>query len=198
MEVNDSELDYFRISGANAIAATSIISGGTYTVATVGTNFTSVGGPNATSDTTKVGTTFTASAAGTSLTGTGTVNSWFTEIGSGKPFGLIDINGDSIKDTLTVNAISQTALYNHCSNNLQAGQVLRFIYNGVTDATRDMVISNMSYDSTTLYITLVGFDGVTTIQDTVNAIGTQIFWLSHFKSEYASTGGSTHLSLIHI
>ena len=192
LDVNDSELDYFRISGGNGIAATSIISGVTYTVATIGTNFTSVGGPNATTDSTKVGTTFIASAAGTSLTGTGTVNSWSAEIGSGKTFGLIDIDGDGIKDTLTVNNISQTALYNHCTNNLQPGQVLRFVYSGGTNATRDMVIKSMSYDPTTLYITLVGFKDGVTIQDTANAIGAQIFWLSHFKSDYAPSGGSTH------
>jgi hypothetical protein len=158
LAINDSELDYFRISGANNLAATSIISGVTYTVTAIGTNFTSVGGPNATTDTTKIGTTFTASAAGTSLTGTGTVSSWNTEIGSGKPFGLIDTNGDSIKDTLTVDSLAQTALYNHCSNNLQPGHVLRVIYSGITNATRDMVITGMtttlSGSTPVLYISL--------------------------------------------
>lgn len=192
LDINDSELDYFRISGANGVAATSIVSGGTYTIATIGTNFTSVGGPNATTDTSKIGTTFTASASGTGLTGTGTVNSWFTEIGSGKPFGLVDLDGDSVKETLTVDSLTQSALYNHCTNNLQAGQVLRFIYSGITNANRDMIIKSMSYDSTKLYITLIGFDGVTTIQDTASAVGAQIFWLSHYKSDYAPTGGSTH------
>ena len=193
LAVNDTELDYFRISGSNAVAATSIIQGVTYTIATPGTNYSSVGGPSVTTSA-SVGSTFTASASGSGLTGGGTVNSWNAEIGSGKPFGLVN-NTDGSK-SLTVDSLAQTALYNHCSNNLQAGHVLRFTYSGITNATRDMVIKSISVvlngSTPVLYITLVPFDGVTTIQDTVNAIGAQIFWLSHFKSDYAPSGGSTH------
>jgi hypothetical protein len=186
-----------RLDDGDEIAATSIIQGVTYTIATAGTNYSTVGGPSLTTAA-SIGSTFTASASGSGLTGGGTVNSHNAEIGSGKPFVLVS-NADGSK-SLTVDSLAQTALYNHCSNNLLAGHVLRFTYSGITNATRDMVIKSISVvlngSTPVLYITLVGFDGVTTIQDTVNTIGVQIFWLSHFKSDYAPTGGSTHSKYI--
>ena len=200
LAINDSELDYFRISGSNAVAATSIISGVTYTVASIGTNFTSVGGPNATSDTTKIGTTFVATAAGTSLTGSGTVNSWNAEIGEGivstKPFILLSTGGNGVNDTIAINSSTYTALYNHCSNNLQPGAVLKFTYSGITDASRYAVITSMNVqvvDSVPyLYMGITPFGDSSPIISTANSIGAQIFWLSHFKSEYAPSGSSTH------
>jgi hypothetical protein len=113
------------------------------------------------------------------------------EIGTGDPLDLIDSNGDSVLDTIVVDSLTQSSLYNNMNNNLKVGDVLRFTYSGVADATRNMIIVEKSILGSSLYLLVEGFDGeilsTTTAGQTVG-----IVWLSHFKAEYAAIGGSTH------
>jgi hypothetical protein len=78
------------------------------------------------------------------------------------------------------------------NNNLNVGDVLRFVYTGITDATRNMVIVDKSQDGAgNLYFLVEGFNGEV-IQTTASGQTVTITWLSHFKAEYAPIGGSTH------
>ena len=114
------------------------------------------------------------------------------EIGSAKPLQLIDSTGDGILDTIVVNSISQPTLFNNMNNNLNAGDVLRFTYTVITDATRNMIIVDKIQDSSgNLYFTLEAFNGTDVLAETTSN-RVSIWWLSHFRSEYASTGGSAH------
>lgn len=117
-----------------------------------------------------------------------------TEIGTDKPINLIDTTGDGINDTIVVNSLTTPAsiLYNNLNNNLRVGDVLQFTYTGITDAVRNMTIIEKVLDTNgKLYMKLEGVIGET-IMDTTSGQTVVIKWLSHFKSEYAAIGGSTH------
>jgi hypothetical protein len=91
---------------------------------------------------------------------------------------------------MTVNSTDQPTLYTNMNNNLNAGDMLRFIYVGITDATRYAVIVDKSLDGAgNLYLTLEAIDSAKPI---IAASQVAIAWMSHFKSEYAAIGGSTH------
>ena len=115
-----------------------------------------------------------------------------TEIGIGKPIDLIDTTGDGIDDTLVVNSSTASILFNNMNNNLHVGDVMQFTYSGITDAVRNMTIIDKVQDSDgNLYLRLEGVSGET-VMDTTTGQTVVIKWLSHFKSEYAAVGGSTH------
>jgi hypothetical protein len=116
-----------------------------------------------------------------------------TEIGSSKPFQLVDINGDGTVETLVVNSTSQPTLFSYLNNNINSGDVLRFTYSNITNASRDMVVVNKSQDSSgNLYFTIEAYNGSDVLTETTTGTTVAITWLSHFKSEYAAVGGSTH------
>lgn len=107
------------------------------------------------------------------------------------PIQTADMNSDGVIDTIVVNSLTQATLFNHMNNNLSVGDVLRFVYTGITDGTKYMTITEKAQDSTgKLYFTLEGVYGETIMDTTSGTV--DIHWLSHFKSEYAPTGGSTH------
>ena len=120
-----------------------------------------------------------------------------TEIGdeaSDKPLRLF--NGD----TIVIDALTQPTLYNNMNNNLNAGDVIEFNYTNVTPAIFNMVIVDKSQvtvfdefgevEEQQLHFKLEGFNGETLSVTTNNTVA--LTWLSHFKSEYAAIGGSTH------
>ena len=108
------------------------------------------------------------------------------EIGAGKPIVLLTGN------TLVINSTAQPTLYTNMNNNLNVGDVLRFTYSGITDAVRNMIIVEKSLDTSgNLYLLVEGFSGET-LSETTTGQTTTIYWLSHFKGEYAPIGGSTH------
>lgn len=113
-----------------------------------------------------------------------------TEIGDTKPLDLIDSNADGVLDTLVVNSLTATTLYNNLNNNLNAGDVIKFTYSGITDAVRNMVITQKYQLGSDLYFTLMGYNGET-VMETTTGQTVDLVWLSHFKSEYAAVGGST-------
>ena len=113
------------------------------------------------------------------------------EIGDGKALDLIDLNDDTVMDTLVVDSLTATTLYNNMNNNLNSGDVIKFTYSGITDAERYMVITEKYQENTQLFFTLMGFSGET-VMETTTGQSVDLVWLSHFKSEYASVGGSTH------
>lgn len=99
----------------------------------------------------------------------------------------IDLQGQ----TLVINSTAQPTLFNHMNNNLNTGDVLRFVYSGITDGTKYMTIIDKAQDTSgNLYFSLEGVSGETVMETTSGTV--DIHWLSHFKSEYASIGGSTH------
>jgi len=108
-----------------------------------------------------------------------------TQIGSGKPFTLVS-------DTLVVNSTSQPTLFTNLNNNVNSGDVIRFVYSAITNPVRNMVIVEKSQDSSgNLFLKLESFDGTPMIvETTTNTVA--MTWLSHFRSEYAASGGSTH------
>lgn len=112
------------------------------------------------------------------------------EIGTGDPLSLTTTNVSN--DTIVVNSTAQPTLFTNMNNNLNVGDVLRFVYTGITDATRNMVIVDKSQDGAgNLYFLVEGFNGEV-IQTTASGQTVTITWLSHFKAEYAPIGGSTH------
>jgi len=114
------------------------------------------------------------------------------ELGTGKPIDLIDANGDGSEDTLVINSLTQPTLYENMNNQLNSGDVLKITYSGITDADRFMTIVEKSYDADgNMYFLLEGVYGEI-IMDTTTGQTIDITWLSHFKSEYAPVGGSTH------
>jgi len=114
------------------------------------------------------------------------------ELGTSKPIDLIDSDGDGSEDTLVINSISQPTLYNNINNQLNPGDVIKITYSGITDADRFMAIVEKSYDADgNMYLLLEGVYGEVLMDTTVGQT-VDITWLSHFKSEYASVGGSTH------
>ena len=123
------------------------------------------------------------------------------EIGDGKPLDLIDVDDNGIKETLVVNSVTQSTLYNNMNNNLKVGDMLRFVYTQITDATRIMIIVEKSqitnFDefgdpvSFDLYFTLEPFASGLPLEETsTNEVAIQ--WLSHYRDEYAPQGSSTH------
>jgi hypothetical protein len=107
------------------------------------------------------------------------------------PIQTTDLNSDGIIDTLVINASTQATLFTRMNNNLNVGDVLKFDYSGITDGIKYMTIIEKSQDSTgKLYFTLEGVSGETIMNTTSGTV--DISWLSHFKSEYAVSGGSTH------
>ena len=113
-----------------------------------------------------------------------------TTLGSSAPIQTADINSDGIIDTIVVNSSSQATLFNNMNNNLNVGDVLRFDYTSVTDSIKYMTITEKSQVGANLYFTLEGVSGETIMDTTSNTV--TIRWMSHFKSEYAPVGGSTH------
>lgn len=114
-----------------------------------------------------------------------------TTIGTGQPFQLLDLNDDTVKETLVVNSTTQATLYNNMNNNLQVGDVIRFTYSDIVDAARYMIIVSKSTDATgNLYLQLEGETGETVMETSGNTV--MLAWMSHFKAEYAAIGGSTH------
>lgn len=114
------------------------------------------------------------------------------ELGDGKAIDLVDTNGDGVLDTMVINSLTAPVLFTNMNNNLNAGDVVRVTYSGITDAIRNMIIVEKSQDdSGNLYFLLEGFNGETLVETTTGQTVT-IYWLSHFKSEYAPVGGSTH------
>jgi hypothetical protein len=117
------------------------------------------------------------------------------EIGDGKPLDLVDINDDSVLDTIVINSVTAATLFNNMNNNLNAGDVLRFTYSGITNAVRNMVIVEKSQvvndTSIDLYFTLEGFNDEV-LQETTIGQTVVVEWLSHYKDDYAATGSSTH------
>ena len=116
------------------------------------------------------------------------------EIGETGEFTLIASAEGGELDTLVVNSLSQPALFNNMNNNLNAGDVLRFTYDGLSAelANKNMIIVEKTQDEDgNLYFLLEGFSGET-IMETTSPNTVDIRWLSHYKSEYAAQGGSTH------
>jgi len=113
-----------------------------------------------------------------------------TTIQDGAPIELPTIDG---RATILVNSLDQPTLYTNMNNNLNAGDTLRFIYTGITNATRDAYIVDKSKDTSgNLYLALEPVDSSLPIIQTSSGGQVNIAWLSHFKSEYAPIGGSTH------
>jgi hypothetical protein len=112
------------------------------------------------------------------------------EIGAGKELDLIDANEDGVLDTQVVDSLTNGTLYTNMNNNINAGDVIRITYSGVTDAVRNMVISEKYILGSVLYFTMIGFNGEVAMETTTGQTA-EVIWLSHFKSEYASMGGST-------
>ena len=115
-----------------------------------------------------------------------------TTIGSTPaPIQSADINADGIIDTIVIDSVAQATLFSRMNNNLSVGDVLKFDYSGITNGIKYMTIVEKSQDSTgKLYFTLEGVSGETIMNTTTGTV--TINWLSHFKSEYAPVGGSTH------
>ena len=114
------------------------------------------------------------------------------ELGDGKAIDLIDSNGDGSLDTMVINSTTAPVLFTNMNNNLNSGDVIRVTYTGITDAIRNMIIVEKSQDDAgNLYFLLEGFNGEV-LQETTTGQTVTIYWLSHFKSEYAPIGGSTH------
>lgn len=116
------------------------------------------------------------------------------ELGTGKPIDLVDLNNDSVPDTIVINSVTAATLFTNMNNNLKPGDVLRFTYSGVTDADRNMVIVEKTQEtvsgSVNLYFTLEGFDKeVLTLTTTGQTV--KIEWLSHYKDDYAALSSST-------
>jgi hypothetical protein len=115
------------------------------------------------------------------------ISSGNTSIGDGSAIELPTIDG---YPTMLVNSTSQPTLFTNLNNNLSAGDMIRFVYVGITDATRYAIISDKSRDGAgNLYLTLEALDSSKPI---IPASQVALTWMSHFKSEYASIGGSTH------
>ena len=112
------------------------------------------------------------------------------EIGPGKQLNLIDSNDDGVLDTLVVDPLTAATLYVNMNNELNAGDVLRITYSGITDAVRNMVITEKYIADDKLHFALIGFNGEVALQTQLGQTA-EVIWLSHFKSEYASIGSST-------
>ena len=112
---------------------------------------------------------------------------------SGYPLHLTDTNSDSVLDTLIVKSSEQPTLFSTMNNNLKIGDVLKFQYTGTITSTQYMVIINKIQDSDAiLYFKLEAFNGTDVLVNSGAGTTVTINWLSHFKSEYAAVGGSTH------
>lgn len=118
------------------------------------------------------------------------------EIGSGKALDMIDANGDASDETLRVNSGINQTLFDNMNNQLNAGDVIKVTYSGITDANRFMTIvdkriaqneDGVSFD---MFFQLEGVYGEV-LTDTTVGQTVDIWWLSHFKSEYASLNSST-------
>jgi hypothetical protein len=124
-----------------------------------------------------------------------------TELGDGKPIDLVDLNNDTVFDTIVINSVIANTLFTNMNNNLNAGDVLRFTYSGITDAVRNMVIVEKTQEivldefgeeaSINLYFTLEGFNDEVLVETGVGQT-VVIQWLSHYKDDYAALGSSTH------
>jgi hypothetical protein len=123
------------------------------------------------------------------------------ELGAGKPMDLIDLNNDTVDDTIVINSVTAATLFTNMNNNLNPGDVLRFTYSGITDAVRNMVIVEKSQEilldefgeqvSINLYFTLEGFNDEVLV-DTGTGQTVSIQWLSHYKDDYAALGSTTY------
>lgn len=121
-----------------------------------------------------------------------------TEIGnlaSNKPLRL---NDDG--DTIIIDALAEPTLYNNVNNNINAGDVIEFDYTNVSPSKFNMIVVEKSFetiydqndevDEQRILLKLEGFTGESLSVTTTNKV--YLTWLSHFKSEYAALGGSTH------
>ena len=110
-------------------------------------------------------------------------------IGIGGDITLEDNDDNGIYDTIVVDALTAPTLYDNLNNNLHTGDVIRLVYDGLTAdlATRNMILIEKYQVDSQLKFTLKGWSGE--VLEDGNA---SITWLSHFKSEYAPIGGSTH------
>lgn len=118
------------------------------------------------------------------------------------PLIYIDSNNDGIRETLVVNSVNAPILFNNINNNIHVGDVLLFTYTGITDPERYMAV--MAKEQVTVYdesdipvsinllLTLEPIDGSKNIVISSDGGSVTIAWLSHFKTEYAPVGGSTH------
>jgi hypothetical protein len=122
-----------------------------------------------------------------------------TEIGDEASTKPIKLNAAG--DTIIINALTQGTLYNNMNNNLNPGDVIEFDYTNIASGKKNMVIVDKSFNiiynefgevtSQELRLKLEGF----TTSDSIFVTTTNrvyLTWLSHFKSEYASIGGTTH------
>jgi hypothetical protein len=126
-----------------------------------------------------------------------------TEIGneaSSKPLRLLD--NPLGRDTIFIDSLTQGTLYNNVNNNIDSGDVIEFVYSGTTaDQTRYMIVVEKSFDTILdsngdvaqqrLLLKLESMNSLTMAETGVGQTVT-LTWLSHFKSEYAPIGGSTH------
>lgn len=117
------------------------------------------------------------------------------EIGSGKEIELIDINEDSVADTLVIDGTNTDAvtLFRDMNNNLNIGNLLKFTYTGITNATNYFTIVDKRQDADgKLYFTLEPENSTSELIETGVDQTVDIIWLTRYKSEYAPIGGSTH------
>ena len=118
------------------------------------------------------------------------------QIGSGQALDMIDENGDTVDDTLRVNSGIDQTLFDNMNNQLSPGDVIKVTYSGITDANRFMTIVDkriaQNADGITfdMFFLLEGVYGEV-LTDTTVGQTVDIWWLSHFKSEYASLNSST-------
>lgn len=125
-----------------------------------------------------------------------------TEIGAGdvETLSSAPFTWDAMTSTILVDALTQPVLYNNINNNLNPGDVIEFNYTTIADSKRNMIIVDKSFETIlnefdeataqVIKLKLEGFSGETLDVTTTNRV--YLTWLSHFKSEYAAIGGSTH------
>jgi hypothetical protein len=117
------------------------------------------------------------------------------EIGTGKVLELIDLDGDTIPETLVVDGTNTEAvtLFREMNNNLNVGSMLKLTYTGITNAVNYFVIVDKRQDADgKLYFTLEAHDTTSELIETGVDETVDIVWLTRFKSEYAPIGGSAH------
>lgn len=115
------------------------------------------------------------------------------EIGTGKDLELVDIDGDMVKETIVVDSTVQPDAFMKMNNNLNVGNLLKFVYTGETNATNYFVIVEKKQDATgKLYLTLEAHNATSDIKDTAVDNSVTITWMKKFVGEYAPIGGSSH------
>ena len=115
------------------------------------------------------------------------------DLGSGKDLELTDINGDGIKDTLIVDSVVQPNAFVTMNNNLNVGNLLKFVYTGETNATNYFVIVEKKQASDgKLIFTLEAHNATSDLKNTAVDNSVTITWMKKFVGEYAPIGGSTH------